>query len=172
MRDALAVVTETSAQDPAYRPTRPHMVLTCGAAANRGQSVAVVGAAKGVGATSSRLKMADCCVYGIYRLREGRHSGNSRPDIADEVHDAGTVGVFLLENILDGLGICHGRVRAVYLLGVDSHELDKLPDLVEGLCLYLGAFRIGMASVLCRGMVADGDVTGPELAYLVFLAHC
>jgi hypothetical protein len=29
-----------------------------------------------------------------------------------------------------------------------------------------------MASVLCRGMVADGDVSGPELAYLVFLAHC
>src|SRR5690348_11248161 len=116
--------------------------------------------------------MAVCCVDGIYRLREGRHSGDSRPDIADEVHDAGTVGVFLLESILDGLGICQGRVWAVYLLGVDSHELDKLPDLVKGLCLYLGAFRIGMASVLCRGMVADGDVLGPELAYLVFLAHC
>jgi hypothetical protein len=29
-----------------------------------------------------------------------------------------------------------------------------------------------MASVLCRGMVADGDVCGSELAYLVFLAHC
>jgi len=123
-------------------------------------------------AIGSRLKMADCCVYGIYRLREGRHSGDSGPDIADKVHDAGTVGVFLLESILDGLGICQGRVWAVYLLGVDSHELDKLPDLVEGLCLCLGAFRIGMASVLCRGMVADGDVSGPELAYLVFIAHC
>src|SRR5438552_7155157 len=116
--------------------------------------------------------MADCCVYGIYRLREGRHSGDSRPDIADEVHDAGTVGVFLLESILDGLGICQSRVWAVYLLGVDSHELDKLPDLVEGLCLYLGAFRISMASVLCRGMVAHGEVCGPELAYRVFLVPC
>ena len=54
--------------------------------------------------------MADCCVYGIYRLREGRHSGDSRPDIADEVHDAGTVGVFFLESILDRLGIGQGRV--------------------------------------------------------------
>jgi hypothetical protein len=92
------------------RPTgrlTPHMGLTCGAASNAGQPVAVVDAAKGIGAISSRLKMADCCVYGIYRLREGRHSGNSRPDIANEVHDAGTAGVFLLENILDGLGICH-----------------------------------------------------------------
>src|SRR5580704_4403057 len=139
------------------------MVLTCGAAANAGQPVAVVSAAKGIGAISSRLKMADCCVYGVYRLREGRHSGNSGPDIADKVHDAGTVGVLLLESILDGLRICQGRVWAVYLLGVDSHELDKLPDLVEGLCLYLSAFRIGMASVLCRGMVADGDVCGSEL---------
>ena len=70
----------------------------------------LVGAAKGIGAIASRLKMADRCVYGIYRLREGRHSGDSRPDIADEVHDAGTVGVFLLKSILDGLGICQGRV--------------------------------------------------------------
>jgi hypothetical protein len=154
------------------------MVLTCGAVSNAGQAgrrgitLALVGAAKGIGAISGRLQMADCCVYGIYRLREGRHSGDSRPDIADEVHDAGTVGVFLLESILDALGICQGRVWAVYLRGVDSHELDKLPDLVEGLCLYLGAFRTGMASVLCRGMIADGDVLSPELAYLVFLAHC
>jgi hypothetical protein len=29
-----------------------------------------------------------------------------------------------------------------------------------------------MASVFCRGMVADGDVSGSELAYLVFFAHC
>src|SRR5580704_10540059 len=105
-----AAPAQAGAQNPAYRPTHPHMVLPCGAAANTGQPVAVVGAAKGVGAISSRLKMADCCVYGIYRLREGRHSGNSRPDIADKVHDAGTAGVFLLESILDGLGICQGRV--------------------------------------------------------------
>jgi len=59
--------------------------------------------------------------------------------------------------------------RAGYLLGVDSHELDKLPDLVEGLRLLSRRVpdRHGECTLPWHGSPM-ATFSGPELAYLVF----
>jgi len=74
--------------------------------------------------------MAYSCLNSIDRVRNSRYSGESTSYLVDEILDAGSVQLPLLQCSFHRLGICPYLRRAVNLVRMSSQQLNKLPDLV------------------------------------------
>lgn len=115
--------------------------------------------------------MADGCANSIYRVGYSCNPTSGRGYVAHEFVYAGTIDGSLSQCSFHGFSVRLGRLGAIYLIGVDRQQVDKLMDLIQGFCLRCSLLRIRASYIFSFCAFADSDALSLYLSDLVFLGH-